>query len=131
MSAFAQTTTGDLDISSGNLVVRRDIAQVTAWKLTNLFNLFKGEWFRDQRVGVPYVQYVLVKNPNLGAIGSLFRRVCQAAPGLARVAEMDLDYTPQTRKLVVTIQAQTNDGAVLTGGPGKPFVIEQQPQGSA
>lgn len=130
VSAFAQTTTGDLDISSGNLVVRSDVAQVTAWKLTNLFSLFKGEWFRDLRVGVPYIQYVFVKNPSLGVIGSLFRQVCQSAPGVARVTEMDLNYTPKTRKLAVNIQAQTNDGAQLQGGPGVPFIITQQPSGS-
>ena len=64
MSAFAQTPTGDLDISTGNLRVEQSISQCTAWKLSNLFGMFKGEWFLDQRQGVPYFQYVLSATPS-------------------------------------------------------------------
>lgn len=125
MSAFAQTSSGDLDISSGNLAVVTDKAQVTAWKMTNLFRLFKGEWFRDKRVGVPYFQYVLVSNPNLPLIGALFKQVALAAPGVASVSAVGLNFTPKTRHLDATIQAQTNEGAVLEGGVGKPFIVTQ------
>lgn len=130
MSAFAQTNTGDLDISTGNLAVVDDVPTVTAGKLTNLFGLFKGEWFRDQRVGVPYFQYVYVKNPNLGIIQSLFRQVCMAAPGVARVVEMDLTYSPAQRTLAVQMQVQCDDGAILQGGLGSPFVIADQQIGA-
>lgn len=130
MSAFAQTTTGDLDISTGNLVVRKDIAQVTAWKLSNLFGLFKGEWFRDARVGVPYFQYVLVWNPNLKVIGSIFKRVCMSAPGVAEVSNMGLNFLPQTRQLLTSITVTTNEGAALVGGPGNPFIIAQVAPGA-
>ncbi len=129
MSAFAQTLTGDLDISTGNLVVRSDIPQVTAWKLSNLFGFFKGEWFRDARMGVPYFQYVLVQNPNLPVIGAIFKRVAMAAPGVGSVTQMALDFNARTRHLDATIVAQTNEGAVLTGGPDKPFIVTQIPQG--
>jgi hypothetical protein len=125
VSAFAQTPTGDLDISTGNLVVRSDLPQVTAWKLSNLFGLFKGEWFRDSRVGVPYFQYVLVQNPSLPIIGSIFKRVCMSAPGVASVTSMGLNFIARTRQLNATIAIATNDGAVLTGGPDSPFIIAQ------
>lgn len=126
MSAFAQTPTGDLDISSGNLVVEQSISQCTAWKLSNLFGFFKGEWFLDGRQGVPYFQYVLVSNPSLPLIGNIFRQVCMAAPGVASVTNMGLDFTPRTRSLAVDIAVQTNEGAVIQGGVGKPFVVTQQ-----
>jgi hypothetical protein len=130
MSALNQTTTGDLDISTGNLVVNQSISQTTAWKLSNLFGFFKGEWFLDQRQGVPYFQYVMVSNPNLNLIGNIFRAVCMSAPGVASVSDVQLDFTPRTRSLIATIQAQTNEGATLTGGIGTPFVITQ-PVGSS
>ncbi len=126
MSAFAQTTTGDLDISSGNLVVVDDVAQCTAWKLTNLFNFFKGEWFLDQRQGIPNFQYVPVSNPNLPLIGNMFRQVCLDAPGVAAVTNLAVDFQPRTRNLTVTLGLQTNEGAVLQGGIGQPFIITQQ-----
>ena len=126
MSALAQTPQGDLDLSSGNVVVVEDIAQCTAWKLTNLFRFFKGEWFLDQRVGIPYFQYVLVSSPNLPLIGNMFKRVCLDAPGVAAVTSLSLDYQPRTRNLTVNLALQTDEGAVLEGGVGLPFVVTAQ-----
>lgn len=129
MSAFAQTTTGDLDLSTGNLRLETNVAQVTAWKLSNLFGMFKGEWFLDQRVGVPYFQYVMVSNPNLRLIGNIFTQVALAAPGVASVSDVSLNFTPRNRTLDVEIAAQTNEGVTLIGGIGKPFIVIQ-PVGS-
>lgn len=123
MSAFAQTPTGDLDISTGNLVVSTDLNQCTAWKLSNLFGMFKGEWFRDQRVGVPYFQYVFVNNPSLNLIGALFKRVCMFAPGVLAVTDMALTFIGTQRKLNAQIAVKTKAGAILTGGVGQPFII--------
>jgi hypothetical protein len=127
VSAFAQTSTGDLDISTGNLRVEQSVAQVTAWKLTNLFSLFKGEWFQDTRQGLPYFQYVYVHNPNLRLIATIFERVIRFAQGVSAVTSIALDYRPRERTLGATFQATTDDGAVLTGGIGQPFVISGQP----
>jgi hypothetical protein len=127
VSTFAQDNTGDFDLSSGNLVIRSDIPQVTAWKLTNLFSFFKGEWFRDSRLGIPYFQYVYVKNPNLALIGSIFEQVLRSPAGVASVPSVALDFEPRSRKLSATFQAVTNEGAVLTGGLGVPFIISVKP----
>jgi hypothetical protein len=127
VSAFAQTSTGDLDISTGNLRVEKGIAQVTAWKLTNLFSLFKGEWFYDTRQGVPYFQYVFVARPNLNLIATIFDRVIRSAPGVAGVESISLDYHPRERTLGASFKAHTNNGAVLTGGIGVPFVVSGDP----
>ncbi len=124
MSAFAQTLTGDLDISTGNLRVETNVAQCTAWKLSNLFAFFKGEWFRDLRQGLPWFQYIYVHNPNLTLIGSIFEKVIRSAPGVLNVTAVNLDFIPQQRQLNATFTATTNDGASLTGGLGTPFIVD-------
>lgn len=123
MSAFAQLPSGDLDLSTGNLRVEQSVAQCTAWKLSNLFGFFKGEWFRDQRQGVPYFQFVFVNNPNLSLIGNLFKRVIMSAPGVATVTDAQLSFNKRQRELDATFAIATNDGAILVGGPGVPFVV--------
>ena len=124
MSAFAQTVTGDLDISTGNLRVVADVGQVTAWKLSNLFDFWKGEWFRDAREGVPYLQYVFVTNPNLAIIADIFKRVIFSAPAVATIDELNLDYTPKARTIAPSFKASLKTGERLTGGVGTPFIIE-------
>lgn len=127
VSALAQTSTGDLDISTGGLRVEQGIAQCAAWKLSNLFGFFKGEWFADQRQGVPYFQYVLVSNPNLPLIGNIFRRVCLSVPAVARVTEVTMSFLPRKRHLDVAIAAETDEGVKIVGGVGTPFIVQQQP----
>jgi hypothetical protein len=123
MSAFAQTTTGDLDISSGNLAINSSVSQTTAWKLTNLFGLYLGEWFQDTRIGLPIVQYVLVNNPQLPTIQAIFSKVILSAPGVQSILQMDLSFLAATRQLIASFVLQTNEGAQITGGLGDPFII--------
>lgn len=123
MSSFAQTNTGDFDLSSGNLVVVQDPGVCTAAKLSNLFGLVLGEWFRDVRIGVPYFQYVFVKNPNLLLIDSLFRKVLLSAPGVSSVTSVNLTYDPAARTLGASFVCVGIGGSSISGGLGQPFIV--------
>lgn len=125
MSAFLQTLSGDLDITTtpGQLTVSRDLAVNTAMKLTNLFEFALGEWFRDLRQGVPYIQYVFVKNPSLPLITTIFERVLKSPPGVGAITKLNLNFQPRERTLGTDFAVQTNDGAIITGGVGQPFII--------
>lgn len=128
MSAFLQGLDGDLDITTtpGQLTVSRNLAVNTAMKLTNLFEFALGEWFRDTRQGVPYIQYVFVKNPSLPLISTIFERVLKSPVGVGAITKLNLDYQPRLRTLGTDFAVVTNDGAIITGGVGKPFIIQVQ-----
>ncbi len=124
MSAFAQSTlTGDLDLSTGNLVLVKDPATLCAAKLTNVLQFFLGEWFMDTRQGVPYFQNVFVKNPDLGSIGQLFAKIILQTPGVKALQSANLDFDNTGRTLSANFTVQTDTGAVLQGGLGTPFVV--------
>jgi hypothetical protein len=126
MSAFAQTSSGDLDISTGNLVVSQDVAQVTAWKLSNLFGFALGEWFMDKRLGFPYLQFVFVKNPNLNLLFKLFGQVLRMPKGISAVTSIELDFITTTRQLNTSFTATTVTGQTINGGLGTPFIVQDQ-----
>lgn len=126
MSSFAQTPAGDLDISTGNLVLVTDVPTITADKLSNLFGFFKGEWFRDTRLGFPYLQYVLIKNPNENLIISLIAKVLKMVPGVAAISEITVDFDVRAREIDATFIARTASGATIAGGLGKPFIVTDQ-----
>jgi hypothetical protein len=121
------TSSGDLDFSTGNLSIVRDVAHVTAQKLTALYSIAKGEWFADGRLGVPYVTQVYLKNPSLTSISSMLVNIAQKCPGVAAVAAIKLNYNPSARQLGAVLTVITNDGATLTGGLGQPFIVTRQP----
>lgn len=124
MSCFLQTATGDLDISAnGNMTLVSDVAHCTAQELTNKFAFALGEWFIDTAQGIPYFQNILVSNPNLNTISTIFQRVIKSCVGVAAITELNLDFISTTRQLVTTFGVRTNDGALLLGGIGVPFII--------
>lgn len=126
MSSLAQTSQGDLDISSGNLVIVLDTDTCIAQKLTNQLRLILGEWFQDTRIGIPYFQYIMIKNPDLRVIGQIFRSAFLQTPGVKDVLSADLNFITTTRTLSASFKIQTDSGAILLGGIGAPFIITVQ-----
>jgi hypothetical protein len=127
MSSFAQTVDGDLDISTGNLVVSTDTAQCAAWKLSNLFGFALGEWFMDKRLGFPYLQFVFVKNPNINLLFTLFSRVLKMPKGISAVTSVQIDFDIRARQLNTSFTATAVTGETVVGGLGQPFIVKTGP----
>lgn len=124
MATLALTEDGDLDFSTGKLVIERDPAKCLASKLRARYRLYLGEWLLDTRLGVPYVQLILVKNPNMTVVRGVLRRVLESTPGVASIDEFTVTYDPRTRSAAFSFRVTTDLGAVITGGSGEPFIVE-------
>ena len=122
MATFAQDGTNDILLTNGQmslLTAADEFAQVLRTRL----QFFEGEWFLDTRLGVPYFQYILVKNPDLRIIERIFRAVIFSIPNAAQVLRLELTNNPD-RTLSVNIRVQMNSGAIVSGGTGAPFIVE-------
>lgn len=109
---LSPATPYDIDLtSSGLALVTGDDAIVQ--HLTIRFGFFRGEWFLDQRVGIPYFTDILIKNPNLADVRNLFTQTILTTPGIAALEELKLDLNSQTRVLDLDFTAQKDDGALL------------------
>ncbi len=124
MATLAQTTENDLEIVNGQLRIQRDVSEEAAIVLRNKFLLVKGEWFLDTRVGVPYIAYVFVKNPDLLVIRQVFREVILSTQGVKDLLELRLEFDRSLRKLTFTFRAVADNGRIITGGSGQPFIVE-------
>ena len=132
MSALLQTSSGDLDFSSHNLVVVKSQGACVGQKLTNRFRFWAGTWYQDTRQGFPYLGNVLgVVAPNLQAIAQLFKRAISQTPGVASIGGAAIDVMSNTRQMTASFQVVTDDGSVLAGGVGSPFIVVQSGQGQS
>ena len=68
------------------------------------------EWFLDTTQGIPYLEYICVKNPNLQHIRQIFRTAIQSVPGVDSVTELTLSVNAKERILSVTYTANTSAG---------------------
>ena len=111
-------TTGDILIKDAALsIVRGDDALLQHLALRLRF--FLGEWFLDLRVGIPYFEDVLIKNPNLITVQGIFREAILETPGVASISRFDLDVDASTRIM-------TLDFTVIKSADGEPLDFSRE-----
>ena len=68
------------------------------------------EWFLDTTQGIPYLEHICVKNPNLQHIRQIFRNAIMSVDGVDSVTELTLSENAKDRILSVTYTATTSAG---------------------
>ena len=107
-----------LDVETWDLVIPEqdflviDNAERISQQIGITLRFWVGEWFLDVTEGVPYLEYVLVKNPNLAHIRQVLSEAIMKVPGVEHVNSMDLDFDQPNRKLYVSYEAATEAGLI-------------------
>jgi len=109
--------------SAGRLQLETDEVIAASIKLKHRFQFFKGEWFLDTRIGVPYFEVVYVKNPDIELIRRVIRRIILSCPPIVDVKKVDVFYLPKLRTCAFEFQAVAADGQIVAGGPGLPYIV--------
>ena len=101
----------ELIIENGDMLLINNAERIAQQiKITILEWL--GEWFLDLRDGVPYREYVLIKNPNLNHIRSILITKMSAVNGVDKVKTMTLDLDKKNRVLTVDFEVLTSFGLI-------------------
>lgn len=104
--------THDLVIENGDLIAI-DNAERVAQQIKIQLLTWLGEWFLDVTHGVPYLDYILVKNPNLELARSIFREQIMKVDDVDNVLSINLQYDIKTRTMNVEYEASTAYGIVV------------------
>lgn len=119
---------GDLALENGDLLVLGRTpttrVQYMRQKIAARFKFFTGEWFLDEREGVPYFRDVFVKNPNLDLIRSLFLRLLRETPGVLDVQEFKVTYDQRARTITFEFRAKVSDGEVVVTAEDEAFILD-------
>ncbi|MHB0973965.1 MAG: hypothetical protein ACYC0P_06960 [Thiobacillus sp.] len=70
-------------------------AQAVKTRLLLLFN----EWFLDTSAGVPYLQQIMVKPPNLPLAEAIMKRTILLTEGVAEIRSFGMTFDRETRRL--------------------------------
>lgn len=111
MATLLLNANGDLDITTGKVVVTTDVQTEYRQKVQARLQSFKGEWTYDLDHGVPYFERVFIKNPQIADIKDIFRRTILSVPGGAAVQFSLFDFNYSTRMLSFTFQVTTDFSA--------------------
>lgn len=103
--------TGDLLINNGDLMII-DNAERVAQQILITLRFWYAEWFLDTTQGVPYLEYILVKNPNINHVRQILTEKILSVEGVQTLDSMTLDFDERNRRLYVEYAATTNYGLV-------------------
>jgi hypothetical protein len=112
--------TGDLDLTGHRLNLTTG-EEAIEQNLRIRLRFFLEEWFLDTRLGIPYFREVLIKNPNMLLVQSIFRNAILTTTGISTVNTLTSELDKSTRSLSLYFTATMDTGATLTYSP---FVIE-------
>lgn len=105
--------THDLDLTGDQLSLVSGVDAIRQHLAIRL-QLFRGEWFLDTRVGIPYYQSILIKNPDLIAVRGIYTQAILATPGVESIGKFDLTFDTSIRKLVISFECVVDTGETLT-----------------
>ena len=101
--------TGDILLQDNDLMII-DNAERVAQQILITLRFWFGEWFLDTTQGVPYLEYILIKNPNENHIRQILSEAILSVEGVQAVDEMTLDFDAKNRRLYVEYSASTDYG---------------------
>lgn len=110
---LALTDAGDIDLSSGKMVLETDAGKSVTAKVRKVLNLWQASWFLAAGDGVPWIQQVLAKkNPDLRLVENVIRSAVLGIEEIVSVASIALTFDRTNRALAVNMQLTTTVGAV-------------------
>lgn len=106
---IALTKEHDIAIKDGDFFWVSGAKQVAQQVKITLLT-FKEEWFLDIEHGIPYLDNILVKNPNRAEVEAILRTAVKDVPDVTAVPSMRLFVNHPARKLRVDMDVETAQG---------------------
>lgn len=103
--------THDLIIRDGDLMLI-DNAERVAQQVKITLCFWYGEWFLDTNDGTPYLEHILVKNPNISHIRQIISERIKSVEGVVSLDSLDLFYNSRERTLDVEYEVTTDYGLI-------------------
>lgn len=103
--------TGDLVVQNGDLMIVSNGERVAQQVLITLRE-WLGAWFLKTSDGVPYLEYILVKNPNEAHVRQILTEAIENVEGVKKVTELEFVFNRILRTLTVSYEIATDYGFI-------------------
>ena len=101
----------DILIKDGDFLLI-DNAERVAQQIKVKLLAFLGEWFLDTTWGVPYLEYILVKQPNQELIKQILSEQILSVDDVKSLNALELDYQVKVRTLIINYEVSTEYGLI-------------------
>ena len=126
-------TLHDLELSLGQIqwtgidqYDAEDQAEIIAQRVRCRLQYLKGEWYLDQRAGVPWMQAMAAKGTTRARMARIIRAALASTPGVSRVKSVTVAATTIDRSATITFAVEGDARRVI--GPitlDVPFIVAE------
>jgi hypothetical protein len=114
MNDLKLTNDHDLLIEGGDLVLINSEAEVAVQSLKINLLMFRGEWFLDSSLGVPYFQEILGKVTNKTLVDNIIKGISTNSYNIYRVTSLNSTISDDRTYEVNLLEALTEDGEIIS-----------------
>lgn len=104
-------STGDIALKDNDILLI-DNAERVAQQVLITLREWRGEWFLKTADGVPYLEYILVKNPNIAHVRQVLTEAIEGVEGVKKCTELYLQFNRVLRTLSVSYEIETDYGLI-------------------
>lgn len=105
-----EDTTMNLDLSTGfGFALTADLSKYVSQKLRIALRIFKGEYFLNNTLGLPYIEEIFRKDPNIDFIEDLYKSKIASIYGVEEITFFELLADTLTRDFVVNFTVKLID----------------------
>ena len=105
--------TNNLILQNKDLQLTNNDVDYTVQKCIIILKVFKGEWYLNINIGIPYFENIFIKNPNIGLIEDIFKTIILSIETIEELIDFNLTYNNTIRKLSLDFQAKLIDGSII------------------
>ena len=113
MDLLLDRNTHDLVIRGYDLALTDDYIDLIRQRIKQRLLLIKDEWFLDTQAGLPWFGELNQKRITEGRVRALLTRQIVNTEGVKELLDLQLDFTPQTRALLVQFRVTADNGASI------------------
>ena len=96
------------------MTMTSEYLQYMQQKVICCLSLFKGEWYLDTRLGIPYIpSWNMDKDGHRAILESAIRVKVSGISGIKKLLSFSSELDPKTRLFTVSFSAQCDNGEVL------------------
>lgn len=115
MTDIQLDNTGDIDISDYTMSLTYDLTESVKQRISIKLKFFKGEYFLDTTIGIPYFQQVFVKGVNKGVIDSIFKNAISRTDGVDKILFYTSTLNNSLREYSANWSVQLVNGDTVEG----------------
>lgn len=112
---YIEPSTGDLTLLNYNLRLTNTMQQFLSQKIENTLKTINGEFFANERIGIPYFQQVFGKSIDLNSVSSIFKSAVLNIPEVDSILKFETEYDPRTRIFEIDYTVKAVDDTVING----------------